>query len=153
MAGEPAAWSYTRRPADSARDAVRFWTGQVSTNDPLLVYDAEIDFALTQYPNTYLAAALIADGLFAQYKTLATTKRVGQLELSYSNRSKDFATLAMQLRREGVMRGAGFFVGGQSHSAAAALASNADQVLPNFTIGMDDNPLAPDPNVGTSATT
>lgn len=146
---EPVAWSYTRRPADSARDAVRFLTGQVSTGDTFLVYDAEIDYLLGQNGNNaYFSAAQVADSLFAQYKTLATSKRVGDLALEYGNRSRDFQTLALNLRRQATLRTAGVFLGGQSHAAAAALATNPDQVLPNFTIGMDDNPLAPFPNIG-----
>lgn len=127
---------------------MRFLVGQTSTNDLYLLYDAEIDFLLTQSPNPYWAAAQAADSLGALYKTAATEKRVGSLSLSYSNRSKDFLTLAANLRQQAVTRSASLFLGGQSHAAATAEATNPDQVLPNFTIGMDDNPLAPYPNIG-----
>lgn len=136
---EPVAWSYTRRPQDTPRDAVRFLVGQTSTNDTALLYDPELDFLLIQSPNIYFAAAQAAESLGAQYDRLATRKTVGSLTLDYSGRAKSLLDRAALLRRQGVLRAASPYIGGQSWSERLSEAANSDQVQPNFTIGMDDN--------------
>ena len=143
---EPVAWSYTRRPQDSARDAVRMLSGQTSTADSVLIYDPEIDFYLAQSPNAYLAAAQVVDALAARYETLASRKTVGALTLDYTNRASAMQARAKALRYQAALRVATPFLGGQSKQAVVALGLNSDQVLPNFTVGMDDNLLVGTPN-------
>lgn len=152
MTGEPVAWSYTRRPQDSSRDAVRVLSGQTSTGDAVLVYDPEIDFYLSESPNTYLAAAQVVDALASRYETLATRKTVGALTLDYANRAKSMQDRAKALRLQAALRIATPFLGGQSKQALVSLGLNGDQVLPNFTIGMDDNFLVGAENPSPPAT-
>lgn len=143
---EPVAWSYTRRPQDSSRDAVRMLSGQTSTSDTVLIYDPEIDFYLAESPNTYLAAAQVVDALASRYETLATRKTVGALTLDYANRATAMQDRARALRVQASLRIVTPFLGGQSKQAVVDLGLNSDQVLPSFTVGMDDNILVGTPN-------
>jgi hypothetical protein len=88
------AWTYTGDPASSDRDAVRFLIGDTDQAEKL-VSDEEVDWALQVTNNAiYQAAHDLCVTLAAKYARLATSKSVGDLSLSYSDRSAAFYSLA-----------------------------------------------------------
>ena len=88
------AWTYTGDPSSSNRDSVRFLIGDTDTLDQV-VTDEEIDWALEVTDQAiYQAAHDICVALAAKFARLATSKSVGDLSLSYSDRSTAFYSLA-----------------------------------------------------------
>ena len=58
------AWTYVD-PSASSRDAVRFWTGQTSSGDDVLLSDGEVDYCLTQQSSNVAMAAAFACEMLA----------------------------------------------------------------------------------------
>ena len=59
--------TYTKRPARSARDALRLMIGDTNAVDPLLS-DEEVDYYLGLQPeNVVQAAAMVCEGLAARF--------------------------------------------------------------------------------------
>jgi hypothetical protein len=102
--------SYSGNPADSDIDAVRFWVSDRGP-DTWQISNEEIAYVLTQYANSLLAAAAIANE-FAMKWALACDKAVGDLRLAFSQRSKMYQALAKQLKQEGEQQGPQLFAGG-----------------------------------------
>jgi hypothetical protein len=137
-------WSYSGNPADSDKDAVRFWSGDTNLNDKL-VDDEEVLFVLASQPNVILAAADILDALAIRFSG-DVNARVGDVQENASDRAKAYKKRADELRSG---KGPGqtmpeWFFGGQSRSGKDSLRSNEDAVQPTFTEGQDDNPRADD---------
>jgi hypothetical protein len=87
-------WTYTGDPNVSDRDKVRFLIGDTDTTDQLLS-DEEIAWALDNTDDSiYQAAHDLCVSLAAKFARLATSKSVGDLSLSYSDRSMAFYSLA-----------------------------------------------------------
>lgn len=128
------AWSYEPdKLNESPKDQVRFLVGDVSADEPL-VQDEEIDFALSQHKNVYMAAAMICDSVAAMFSRLVDS-RTGDVEDKFSQRAKAFAERAEQLRTEARSRGlvlAMPFAGGVSVSQKKASENNPDRVKPFF---------------------
>lgn len=77
-------WTYTG-PSNSPRDEVRFLLGDTTQMDESLSNE-ELDYLLALDEDTYLAAANAAEIMAAKYlKLSATTKKVGDLAISYNN--------------------------------------------------------------------
>lgn len=89
-------WTYVD-PNNSDRDKVRFLIGDTDTTDQLLS-DEEISWLLTAAGNNVYQAA--HDGCYAlgsKFARLATSKSVGDMSLSYSDRSRAFMDQAERL--------------------------------------------------------
>lgn len=87
-------WTYTGDPSVSDRDKVRFLIGDTDTTDQL-VSDEEIAWQLDVVADSiYQAAHDLCVSLAAKFARLATSKSVGDLSLSYSDRSAAFYSLA-----------------------------------------------------------
>ena len=98
------AWTYSGDPASSDRDAVRFLIGDTDSTDQLL-QDAEVSFCIAQAgPNLYQAAHDAAYAIASKFSRMATSKSVGDLSLSYSDRAKAFFDLANELLELGARR-------------------------------------------------
>lgn len=100
-------WTYTG-PADSAKDEVRFLLGDTVEADPLLS-DEEIAYLLSgSGDDVYGAAIAGARQVATQFARLATSKSVGDMSLSYSDRARAFEDVASRLERQrsasGLMR-------------------------------------------------
>ena len=88
------AWTYSGDPGTSTKDSVRFLIGDTDSNDQV-VTDEEINWALTVVDGSiYQAAHDLCVSLAAKFARLATSKSVGDLSLSYSDRSSAFYSLA-----------------------------------------------------------
>lgn len=87
-------WTYTGDPNVSDRDKVRFLIGDTDTTDQLLS-DEEIAWALDNTDDSiYQASHDLCVSLAAKFARLATSKSVGDLSLSYADRSSAFYALA-----------------------------------------------------------
>lgn len=90
-------WTYTGDPSVSTRDQIRFLIGDTDSTDPLL-QDEEIEWTLTNAGGSiYQAAHDLCYALGSKFARLATSKSVGDLSLSYQNRSDAFMKQAERL--------------------------------------------------------
>lgn len=90
-------WTYTGDPSVSDRDKIRFLTGDTDSTDPLLS-DEEIEWALGNAGDSiYQASHDLCYALGSKFARLATSKSVGDLSLSYQNRSDAFMKQAERL--------------------------------------------------------
>lgn len=146
-------WTYDGLPGTGSTgaklDAVRFLSGQLSSGDTYLVQDEEISFLLSQDGNIYSAAASIAEHLAGRYGQQADSKKVGDLAITYGQRSKEFATRAAGLRRQAMLRSLTPYAGGISQADKLVQEQDTDRVQPAFAIGMTDIPGG-DPQTATS---
>ena len=132
------------------RNQVRFWIQDTQSARPLL-QDAEVDWAITQEANVYMAAAACCDLLVAKAGNVKMRK-VGDLELTYD--PQFYRALADTLRA----RGAGHqmpYAGGISIADKIAQENDPDWVPPRMFRGEFDNPNAdqPQPGINTSTNT
>lgn len=130
-------WSYSGDPSDSDRDEVRFLIGDTNSSYPL-VQNEEVDWALTQEPQTQLAGALLLEHLATKTARLADMK-VGDVSKSLSKLTEQYEARAKKLRTLAAGCALPFF-GGLSKAGKEELAADSDAVQPNFEIGMDDHP-------------
>lgn len=86
-------WSYSGDPASSTKDAVRFLIGDTDTNDQLLS-DEEIEYTIAVTGNVYESAHDCSYAIAASFSRMATSKSVGDLSLSYSDRAAAFYKVA-----------------------------------------------------------
>jgi hypothetical protein len=86
-------WSYSGNPASSTRDAVRFLIGDTDTNDQLLSNE-EIDYTISSSGSLYQAAHDCAYAIASSFARLASSKTVGDLSISYSDRAASFYQVA-----------------------------------------------------------
>lgn len=146
-------WTYSGNPSAGSRDEVRFLVGQTSTNDPVLVGDEEITYAVGQTPNAYAAAVLVAETM--QLRLAGTDLQsltIGNLSETYGDRSARLQATLSALRRQASLRGVVPVAGGVL--LADKLARERDIALtPHaFALGMDDNPQGLADQVSSGAT-
>jgi len=95
-------WTYTKRPARSARDALRLMIGDTNASDPLLS-DEETDYYLELKPeNVVLAAAEACDALAARFARDAVSS-AADLERLPALKEESYMRLARQPRRRAGM--------------------------------------------------
>ena len=138
-------WSYSGDPSSSDRDSVRFLIGDTDSSDEQLSNE-EINWILTQEPNTYLAGHMAAQIIAGRYARLVD-KSVGDLRISYSQRQKTYFALAEALVQQAMSNSglAAPYAGGISVSDKQLVESNTDRVQPSFKKGMHDYyPSAPE---------
>lgn len=135
---ERVAWTYSGNPSSSTRDQVRFELGDTDKTDQQL-FDAEVDYLITQFVDPYYAAAGGCDALAAKMSRQAQ-KSIGGLSIAANNRADAYRKRACELRDKAArVNGlSGIGIGGQSIADKAAAGLNSDQVQPQFQIGMDD---------------
>jgi hypothetical protein len=98
------AWTYSGDPASSVKDQVRFLVGDTDSTDQLL-QDAEILYVITEAGSSvYQAAHDAAYAIASKFSRMATSKSVGDLSLSYSDRAKAYFELANELLELGARR-------------------------------------------------
>lgn len=122
-------WTYTGNPADSNTDAVRFLAHDIDQANQR-VQDEEIDWALSETGNVYLAAALICDSQSAANAGKAN-KSVGDLRIEYSALSKQFSDTAARLRDRALVS-VSPYLGGRSRSDKESVEDDSDRAAPFF---------------------
>lgn len=132
---------YSTSTASMGTMIVRRYIGDVLANDQQL-QDVEINYAITEYSNYYLAAAECARWIAAQYSRKVDVVQ-GELKTNYSNQAKAYTERAIELEQRGMARGGGAmpYAGGISVEDKGQQIADPDRVTPQFNIGMDDNPL------------
>lgn len=136
-------FTYNGDPSRTPRDAVRFHVGDTNRCRPLLD-DREIDYALSENPNPYLAAAVLAEHLMGRFAQEADTT-VGPVSKSLSQVSEAFKKKADQLRCEAGKR-AGVSFPAITVAGKRTLEDDSSLTRPSFTVGQGDNPHAVQPN-------
>jgi hypothetical protein len=86
-------WSYSGNPASSDKDKVRFLIGDTDTTDQLLS-DEEINYTLVESGSIYQAAHDSAYAVASTFARMASSKSVGDLSLSFSDRAASFYQVA-----------------------------------------------------------
>lgn len=144
-------WTYDfTQLATSMLMQVRYLVGDTVLADPL-VQDEEINFALSQRPSIYGAAAMVCRSLSANLSREADTVDK-DLRTTLSARATAFARRAQDYETRAITRGGAMpYAGGISISDKVLNEQDPDRVQPQFTVSMDDNylPVGPAPNEGT----
>ena len=126
-------------------NSTRLMVGDTDTTDQQ-VQDEEITFSLGQNNNDiYKAASWTCRVLAAKYSRLVDIRLTGVLNESYSNRSKQYIALAVQIEALGKKtsgKSLGVFAGGISVAVVNANNQNTDRVIPEIAIGQFENNLA-----------
>ena len=134
-------WSYSGDPSSSPMDEVRFLTGDTRSEEPILSNEEilyHIRMAYGSRPpatGNFLAAAYAADLMAARSAGEVTSESVGDISVSYGERSKNFTDLASQLRRRATFASVGVYVGGMSVSDKRGNANDPD--LPALAFQID----------------
>lgn len=118
-------WSYSKDPASSSKDAVRYLVGDTQ-EDEAFVTDEEIMWVLGETPNIYSAASSVALNLSAYFATQAQQIKVGPLVEIFSKRSEYYTVIAKNLELKA------------SRSSSVISFSGTTSKSANFTIGMHD---------------
>lgn len=134
-------WDYSGDPADSTKDAVRFLIGDTN-HDAQLLSDEEIAWLLSQNADdVYVAAQRALTQLATRYSGKAD-KAVGDLKISYSQLSKQFAERASDVLAQAEQGGglvATPYAGGISRSDKQLDETNSDRVDPAFKRDLHDD--------------
>jgi hypothetical protein len=136
-------WTYSGDPASSDLDQTRFLIGDTDTTDQL-VNNEEVNWALSQF-SVFVAAAELCDAIAAKFSR-KVDKAVGDLKISFSKMSEQYAKKGKQLRNRGSFVGVSAYVGGISVSEKESVESNTDRVSPSFTRGMNDHDAISNPD-------
>jgi len=123
-------YTYSGDPGSSPKDAVRFLakaTGEDAETG--FVTDEEIQWILKEEPNTYMAAARVADQVSTFFGG-KQTKTVGPLSIDYRNQAASYDNLAARLRQQ---------ANSTTNSVGPISTGGTSQL---FGIGMNDNPQA-----------
>ena len=138
--GQLPVWTYSGDPANSPKDAIRYLVGDTVFTDQQ-VQDGEINFAIAQTSNQWLAAAMVCRALSARLSREADVSD-RELRTSYSARARSYLRMAVQYEMRSDFLGGGMpYAGGISLSDKQANVSNTDNVPANFAIGMTDNTI------------
>lgn len=132
-----ATYSYSGDPASSNKDAVRFWVQD--TGAPWKTSDEEINFVVSKFTNSMLAAAQVARALAALYAG-KPSKQVGDFHLSWGELTKNYQALAKSLQSQGQTFGLEPYSGGTSKADIEQVAQNPDRPKPPFRRNQFDNP-------------
>jgi hypothetical protein len=129
---------------------VRLIVGDTKQTDPQ-VQDEEINFALTQRPSIWGAAAMVCRSISSRLSREADTVDK-DLRTVLSARAKAYAARANEYDLKAAVRGGAMpYAGGISIADKVTNEQDTDRVQPAFTVSMDDNylPVAPVGNEGT----
>lgn len=130
-------WTYnSSNLSNSSKDAVRLWTGDVSSGDQLLSNE-EINYILNNVTaNVILASAECCELIAASFARKADTQNEG-LAVKASQRAQAYERRAKELRARRFAN-ASIFVGGRSVATKNTREKDSDYVQPAFTRGQDD---------------
>lgn len=136
-------WTYSGNPGHSLKDQVRFLIGDTNTRDQLLL-DGEIEWLLSQYNYQPVAAAIRGcETIMTKFSRMAD-EAVGQVKISFSQKSKAYQTMVNQLRQRIAIEDVMPFAGGISRAQKQTEDANADRVRPDFTKHMmEDHEIGP----------
>lgn len=140
-------WSYSpsdlnTTTASGRLNTVRLLIGDTDSTDELS-QNEEITFALSQTgDNVYYAAVWICRTIAAKFSRMVTTALDGALRANYSDKSKQYNQLAVQIEAQGKKTSGktlGISAGGISVAAMGVANSDPDRVKPSFSVNQFDN--------------
>ena len=127
------AWTYD---ITNSRGKVRFLIQDTNTNVQLLT-DAEVDFALSQNPNIYRAAAISARAIALNFsRKLTLNPAPGGVSLDPQEQAEFYRKLAGELDSKAALGSSGvggIFAGGISKADKESREQDTDRVEPAFT--------------------
>ena len=131
-------WTYNSSAVGSSDlSTVRLLIGDNSSSDPLL-QDEEINYFLSVEAGTNYAAASACEAIASSFAR-KVDKTVGNLSISASQKSKQYADMARSLRHRANLRAAAnVYAGGISVSDKNTVTADSDRVAPAFTMDMHD---------------
>jgi hypothetical protein len=134
-------WSYDGFPGDNLKDEVRFILGDTDSTDQLFS-DEEIYYLLQYFPNPIASAAFAAEKLATQFARDASTKAVGDLKITLTEKGRSFGVQAARLwilskQYRGRPQ---CYAGGISKADRQNQINNTDRVPPDFYRHMNDLP-------------
>lgn len=138
-------WTYrgvfsTAASTAAKRDQVRVLIGDTVSTSPQLD-DEFIDWTLTQWANVYMAAALCCEALSGKVgQTDVASKSVGDLSISYGERTQRWASKAREYRMQAAL-GAKPFASGISEGGKTTYTDDTDIVQPFFRRGTHLDPF------------
>jgi len=138
------AWTYNPMElANSTLYQTRLLIGDILQGDQQMT-DAEVNYFVTQYSNVTLAAAACCRHLATRYARAVDIVQ-GNLKTNYSNKSKQYFAMSVDMEQRGYATAIGGYAGGISREDVQTQQQNTDRVQPEFTIGMSDNflPVGP----------
>jgi hypothetical protein len=125
---------------------VRHIIGDTTQSDQLLT-DQQIKWAVNEYSNEWLSAAECCRNIAVNFARQVDIGE-GPMRKNYSQKSRQYASLARDLEQRGFARGGvTAYVGGVSITDKTAQVTDSDRVPPQFVIAMHDN-LLPESPVG-----
>lgn len=137
-------WTYD---ITTSRGKVRFLIQDTNTNIQLLT-DDEVDFALSQSPNIYRAAAIAARAIALNFTRKPTLDPApGGVSLDPQQQAEKYLKLAEELEEQaGTVSGGGaaVFAGGISIADKETRTSDSDRTQPFFTSDMQSDTSAND---------
>jgi hypothetical protein len=138
-------WTYSGDPISSAKDEVRFLTGDTDVTKPWTLQDAEINYAVTLYSaappvigQNFYAAWTCAKSILAKLKGVVASKSVGDLHIAYVNQLTLMQETVKSLANSANLQAVPVYLGGTSKAEKRAQNADADRVQPAFQVdGMD----------------
>jgi hypothetical protein len=132
-------WTYSGRPDESDKDAVRIHCGDTQKERPLLS-DGEIAYFLTTQPIVFKAAAMACRAIAARFSAKADMS-VGDVSRSCSQMADMYSKRAIELDNDpaGIVPFVLPSFGGLSISEKETLTADTDAVQPDFQRGMYDD--------------
>jgi hypothetical protein len=133
------AWTYSQDPSSSARDEIRFLTGDTDKTRPWTIQDGEIDYAVSLYSlnppvtgKNFRAALECANAIVAKLvRLMSLTKSVGDLSLSVNTGVlTTFQDNAKRLERLATLQAVKPYFGGTSYADKDAANQDTDRVRP-----------------------
>ena len=135
-------WTYSGDPANNARDAIRFLTGDTDTNDQL-INDEEIAWTNNQVTGSNTALTALYEvsyrvllAIASKFSRLAD-QSVGDLSVSMSQKAQAARDQASELKALALREGSVPipYLGGMSKSDKRIDADDSDMVQPSFRRG------------------
>ena len=141
------AWTYNTSDLNSTSTGaslarVRFLAQDVSTGDQL-IEDEAINWVLSDYPNVFDAAAVVARAIGAKFAQRASNESVLDASLAYTNRANHYDALAEKLEKKGKdprSLSIAPYAGGISVNDKNTQMDDTDWSKPAFARGMHDHP-------------
>lgn len=121
--GPTPVWTYSGDPSTSTRDAVRTYIGDTDYSNQLFT-DAALDGFIRDNGSVLYAAAAACMALSIRF-AMKVDKKVGDLSISYGAMSKNFASVAADLRAQAAVSGSAgaIYAAGTSKSDMASYVS------------------------------
>lgn len=147
------AWTYSGPSTGGNNSVVRYLIGDTVAGSTTVTYptlsDAELTYEVAAAPTVTAAAANAARALAARFAQEPIDKKVGDLALSYGDRTAALLKIASELQADSALAAVPI-AGGISVADKRSVELDSDRVVPSFIRGLHDFPGAGWPDTDTS---